>query len=122
MKGISICSQCADYSMKRHCCTLGAKKEMRPQDPFYDDCPLPDVVVKPQGDPAMGWISVKDRLPENNKRVLAYCMDRAVHDVVWNSVYAVWDDKGSTAEYLAAFVTHWMPMLGPQKMDGDVEK
>lgn len=43
MKGIRLCFECADYDKKKHRCLRGAKTEDNPQDPFYDDCPLPDV-------------------------------------------------------------------------------
>ena len=44
MKGITLCAECAYYSMKKHRCTRGAHIETDPKAPFYDDCPLPDVV------------------------------------------------------------------------------
>lgn len=44
MKGIRFCAECASYSMKEHRCLAGAVDEGRAQDPFYVDCPLPDVV------------------------------------------------------------------------------
>ena len=65
----------------------------------------------------MEWISVKDRLPENDTRVLAYCKDRCIHDVKWRWADNAWYDKGSAAVYLAGFVTHWLPMPEPPKED-----
>lgn len=44
MKGITYCGECADYDRKKHRCRRGASLESRPQDKFYDDCPLADVV------------------------------------------------------------------------------
>lgn len=44
MKGITYCGACADYDYKKHRCRRGASLESRPQDKFYDDCPLADVV------------------------------------------------------------------------------
>lgn len=43
MKGIKLCAECANYSKEKHRCTLGATKEDDPRNPFYDDCPLPEV-------------------------------------------------------------------------------
>ena len=43
MKGIRLCAECANYSMKKHRCIIGCNKEENAQDKFYDDCPLPDV-------------------------------------------------------------------------------
>jgi hypothetical protein len=67
MKGITYCGECADYDHKKHRCKRGANRESNPQDKFYDDCPLPD--VEP-----VGWISVKDKLPEPETEVLAVCV------------------------------------------------
>ena len=61
------------------------------------------------------WISVKDKMPENDTRVLAYCKDRCIHDVKWRWADNAWHDKGSAAVYLAGFVTHWLPMPEPPK-------
>ena len=44
MKGITYCGACADYDRKKHRCRRGPSLESRPQDKFYDDCPLADVV------------------------------------------------------------------------------
>lgn len=44
MKGITYCGECADYDRKKHRCRRGASLESRPQDKFYDECPLADVV------------------------------------------------------------------------------
>lgn len=42
MKGIKNCGECADYDWRRHKCRI-CKDEGTAQDPFYADCPLPDV-------------------------------------------------------------------------------
>lgn len=44
MKGITYCGACADYDIKKHRCKRGAKLESNPQDKFFDDCPLTNVV------------------------------------------------------------------------------
>ena len=44
MKAIRLCGECADYDMKKHRCKRGAHIEENPRNPFYDDCPLADVV------------------------------------------------------------------------------
>lgn len=43
MKGITVCADCAYYSLRKHRCTRGCKDEGEAQDHFYRDCPLPDV-------------------------------------------------------------------------------
>ena len=65
----------------------------------------------------MDWISTKDRLPENDARVLAYCKDRCIHDMKRRWADNAWYDKGSAAVYLADFVTHWLPTPEPPKED-----
>ena len=65
----------------------------------------------------MEWISVRDRLPENDTRVLAYCKDHCIHDMKWSWVDNAWYDKGSASVYLEDFVTHWLPMPEPPKED-----
>jgi hypothetical protein len=42
MKVITLCAECAYYSMKKHECTMGAKDESDPRAKFYGDCPLKD--------------------------------------------------------------------------------
>lgn len=49
MKGITLCAECAYYSMKKHKCTRGAKDEGEPTARFYADCPLDDVVPAVHG-------------------------------------------------------------------------
>lgn len=43
MKGITVCGDCAYYSMKKHKCTRGCTDEGDACARFYVDCPLPDV-------------------------------------------------------------------------------
>lgn len=42
MKIITLCAECAYYSMKKHECTMGAKDENNPRAKFYGNCPLKD--------------------------------------------------------------------------------
>lgn len=44
MKGITLCAECAYYSMKKHKCTRGATDEGTATSRFYADCPLDTVV------------------------------------------------------------------------------
>lgn len=75
---------------------------------------IPAAVSAPQ------WISVKDRLPENNERVLAFCIDRSVHDVVWSWPDNCWYDRGADVlTYKEGLVTHWMPP--PELPKGEAE-
>lgn len=61
MKGITLCADCAYYSMKKHKCTRGATDEGEPTARFYADCPLDDVSPVVHGD----WI---DGRPYVNSR------------------------------------------------------
>lgn len=77
---------------------------------YEDALWLAIAALREQREGKMGWISVKDRLPENDTRVLAYCKDRCIHDMKWRWADNAWYDKGSAAVYLANFVTHWLPL------------
>lgn len=46
MKGIACCGDCVYYDWKKHKCKRCNSIETDPRKPFYDDCPLPDVVIK----------------------------------------------------------------------------
>ena len=49
MKGIKCCAECADYSLKKHKCTCGAKDPGKASDSFYADCPLDDAELVRHG-------------------------------------------------------------------------
>lgn len=65
------------------------------------------------------WISVKDRLPENNERVFAFCIDLCVHDVVWSWSDDCWYNIADDLTYNEGLVTHWMPL--PELPKGETE-
>lgn len=123
MKGITYCGECADYDHKKHRCKRGANRESNPQDKFYDDCPLPD--VEP-----VGWISVKDKLPDPEQDVLVIAhgwsgrllyigsYQRMEAETSWltgvTSKASDWSLWGWS--YLREpEVTHWMPLPDPPK-------
>lgn len=54
-------------------------------------------------------------MPENNERVLAYCKDLFVHDVVWERPDCAWFDKVTGGIYMESFVTHWASFQKPAK-------
>lgn len=132
MKGITYCGECADYDHKKHRCKRGANRESNPQDKFYDDCPLPD--VEP-----VGWISVKDKLPEPEQDVLVIAhgwsgrllyigsYQRMEAETSWltgvTSKASDWSLWGWS--YLREpEVTHWMPLPEPPmsaRMDGEAK-
>lgn len=55
---------------------------------------------------APGWISVKDRLPESNERVLAYFLGTRDSEAV------ILPSKGWAVN---KFVSYWMPLPEPPK-------
>ena len=64
-----------------------------------------------------GWISIKDRMPEDETRVIAYVQ----HKICWYRMFAWHDMYGwhSSAPELdekeSDYVTHWMPLPEPPK-------
>ena len=76
MKGITLCADCAYYSMKKHCCTRGATQDPDPSAPFYADCPLDEVVPVRTG----RWVmtlytttSKRGRVISNKKYACSEC-------------------------------------------------
>lgn len=63
MKAIERCIECAEYDRRRHRCKRGAKQETSAQDPFYDDCPLPESTVHKTGE----WYKEPLPTPPNEK-------------------------------------------------------
>lgn len=55
MKGITLCAECAYYNKKEHRCTRGSSVETDPKAPFYDDCPLQEVI------PVMHHLEAEER-------------------------------------------------------------
>ena len=107
MKGIKLCGECANYDWKKHKCRIGCNDDSDPQASFYGDCPLPDV------EPVQSWISVDERLPDENTRVLVYLTHQAyghTHmdtDRIFDGRWVRW--SGS--------ITHWMPL--PERPKGE---
>lgn len=92
-----------------------------------DSIPAADVVEQEQeSKPTNGWISVKDRLPEEDENYIVTACDEgcSAGEGIWYSTVVVvaeyykgswtWYDGGS--EYsLEGIVTHWMPLpLAPE--------
>lgn len=55
------------------------------------------------------WVSVDERLPENDERVLALCQDGVIHDMRWNYPRWAWLDRMTGCAYFEQFCTNWMP-------------
>ena len=94
---------------------------------IIDSFPAADVVEQEQeSKPLNGWISVYDRLPEEDDNYIVTACDEgcSAGEGIWYSTVVVvaeyykgswtWYDGGS--EYsLEDIVTHWMPMPNPPK-------
>lgn len=63
----------------------------------------------------VSWVSVKDKLPQNKTRVLAYSKYHDIHDVIWSWADNCWYDKITGGAYMEDFITHWMPLPLPPK-------
>ena len=59
----------------------------------------------------MKWISVKDRLPENNDEVIVIINYNNVYYRPFTSVFLV--DSGFTGSDASENITHWMPLPEP---------
>jgi len=66
-----------------------------------------------------GWISVKDRLPEESKKVLVYCKNGYMMSVFFSHKWKAFnhfDSQGDPTEgenHCFLDVTHWMPLPEP---------
>ena len=62
------------------------------------------------------WISVKDRLPENNQWTLCFMKDKSFGTFrvfQWNYIDWQWNDGNERCK--EKDVTHWMPLPQPPK-------
>lgn len=72
MKGIKNCGECVNYDWRRHKCRI-CKDEGTAQDPFYADCPLPDVKEVKHGE----WIyQISDLFPADSTKECNQCHAR----------------------------------------------
>jgi hypothetical protein len=72
-----------------------------------------------------GWISMKDRSPEDDGLYIVYGMTDAMRKLLpecvpiwicnWYKKHGGWRDIASNT--CCDFITHWMPMPEPPKMD-----
>lgn len=63
-----------------------------------------------------GWISVKDRLPEESGKVLVYCKDGYMSAVHYSAKHQQFNNFDACAKRDEVWdVTHWMPLPEPPK-------
>lgn len=60
----------------------------------------------------MNWISVKDKLPEDDKLVLVYLTSN-YFDLLKREKDCLWHDSYGALECSDASITHWMPLPEP---------
>lgn len=125
MKGITVCGDCAYYSMKKHKCTRGCTDEGTAQDHFYVDCPLPDVSP-------VEWVSVEDRLPAEmedkspysgwsddvrpSNDVLVFLRHEKRQTVAWYSYSSRnWTTVDECHAYETSAISHWAALPQPPK-------
>lgn len=87
----------------------------------YDNalCAIRDLITdmptlpQPNNEPLMldGWVSVKDRLPKENKRVLVHVVNASTLDVDTDRIV------GGQWVRWAGSITHWMPLPEPPKKE-----
>ncbi len=81
MKGIRLCAECLHYDQNKHRCRRGAQEEANPMDPFYDDCPLPDVgeittgewILHRGGDGTCAKCKTRQKAVWDDDRIMNYC-------------------------------------------------
>lgn len=65
------------------------------------------------------WISVKERLPEDDEHYLVWCSDNNSRELALYYGDGEWLTED--LENITRVVTHWMPLPEPPKMDGGAE-
>lgn len=80
------------------------------------NCRLTDPIVAAPAVSVPQWISVKDRPPEDNDRVIAFRPYEAEVSAYRYSVMWGWALKTSVSH---SGITHWMPLPEPPKGEND---
>jgi hypothetical protein len=68
-----------------------------------------------------GWISVSERLPDEDEEVLVWCSEAERFDVVWQKYIDVaWQHNGTwyNNQFTYPEVSHWQPLPEPPKVEG----
>lgn len=74
---------------------------------------LYDIQHFPTLAPQNEWVSVDERLPQNNEQVLMYSAKWNIAEAgsYWNKHFWVYSEIGDG--YIAENITHWMPLPAP---------
>ena len=74
---------------------------------------LHDIQAMPTLTPQNEWVSVDERLPQNNEQVLMYSAKWNIAEAgsYWNKHFWVYSEIGDG--YIAENITHWTPLPAP---------
>ena len=73
-------------------------------------CDIADYLIA-NGVTSQEWISVKDRLPDNEQWVVCIMYDGSFRAFQWDYIDWMWNDGNEW--YAEKDVTHWMPLPQP---------
>jgi hypothetical protein len=91
------------------------EKDKTGREAFAYSCAMERLVEAPT---VGGWVSVKDRKPDNGQDVLAYIDDYEESRITaCNYDNGVWYDCVMNCKIVIPNITHWMPLPEPPKED-----
>lgn len=98
MKGFTCCGDCIHYNYKKHKCNLGASVVTDARNPFYDDCPIPDIPSE-QEIRNMAIDEFAEKIVINSNR-LNICTDdfEKFGDIVANIIYEIAEQMKEVGE------------------------
>lgn len=67
------------------------------------------------------WISVKERMPESNDRVLVHAVCSIFVVAVWDNEERVWRATWNRGVIEPEYVTHWQPLPEPPGEEDDTQ-
>lgn len=122
MTELNPCPFCGDkkieivwYSLHKSCSVLctRCKADIAP-------CQTEEQAAEAWNRRASGWISVKDRLPEEETPELLFSADGKVYygSFGYSKFYAI-DSDGIFSGFTAYEVSHWMPLPEPPEQKGE---
>ena len=112
---IRCCGDCAMYNWNKHKPCCGAHVEFSAQEHFYRDCPKG--ICNDEETAEQKWISVKERLPEDERLVLGLMLGKFRFVGSCRPSDKTWFCATQSASHpCKKEVTHWMPLPEPPKV------